>query len=983
MLNTIDYRNTSDTGEPEAPAVKPVLDGDPANATSFGRPTENLRSRSDVLRQVVREHVVLQDVQAQLLSGGGTITFDGAIDGPYPGKVHLGADLWVLPYATPGGAVAAPYVQSTKASRIIIGANLTDDILTFTSRYCQWQRPGSAAPDWAAEADQIAVEITHTGTLSVTVSGAAGKQTNIYVTINYGVTTCQQVMDAVVASLDANKLVIVTYTGAGDPAVAKSPRFTTTEWGTDLTARFLRGGSPGLAHRITDDVLNGVAGFFLDVNNCLHRGDTLAIWYDALVNLAAVGGRLQSTPENVSTDIPASSLFNTRYEPHKIPNCIPICKCIDNNTVVFIDGSRIIRGTPASLWWDSTHLLNSGSSSIPVDYSAWTRVRYAPGAHVPPANVQYALDNIDDIIEAVLNGDQAFVAKVGNRGLGSTGDGAHEGVYGKGGLTGTGVIGQGGDTSGVGVVGTGGPGSAGVTGQGVGVAAGVEGTGGVTDGPGVRGTGHTGNNGTGVIGNGTGTASGVSGTGGDTDGKGVAGQGVAAGTGVYGKGGLTGAGVTGQGGDTSGVGVAGTGGPNSSGVTGQGVGTGHGVEGTAVGNAAHGVRGSKGTGTNGAGVYGEATSGSGNVGVKGQGVGGGDGVYGESPAGAGVHGKAAGGGGYGIEGESETNSAVYGHGGGSTGAGVYGYGNSASPAPGVRGRGGQGKAGVEGLGGAAAAGVGGDGVHGAGTDGDAYGVHGVGKGNRAGVLGETGASDSGVGVEGTSVAQYGVVGRSGYWSGVYGESTGSGNYNVGVEGYGQGSGGAGVYGHCDNGGGVGVKGKSFSLDANQTVMIPIPLGCAGFDQSLANGWFMPFGNYYWYIFKRTGSYSIHFTYNLPSGCVPANLRVYWQQSATADSSQMYLNYNHRRWTPGSAPTVVNNSGPLTIGATDNNPRWDTLSLATAGGAVDFTSTYGDHVEIEVIAGIDTGVDRSYFVKALVLECRIYAPGCYHAPVHAT
>jgi hypothetical protein len=808
MLNTVDFRNVSDTGEPEAPAIQPIADGEPAGQVAFRRPVENTRVRTDVLRQVMREHVVLQDVQAQLLSGGGTITFDGARTS-YSGKAHLGADLTVLPFATPGGSGTAPYVQSTYATRRLIGADVVNDILLFTSRYRQWQRPsGGAAPDWAAEADQISIEIVHTGTLSVTVGGAASKQTNIYITINYGVTTCQQVIDAVAANTDANKLVIVTYDG-GSTSAAPSPRFTTTEWSGDYSARFLRGGAPGLAHVITDDVLNNVtAGFFnLHVENPLKKGDTLAIWYDALVNLAATGGRLQSTPENLNIAIPATALFNSRREPEKIPNCIPLCKCIDDNTLVFIDGSRIIRGTPASLWWDSQHIL-SGSSS-PIDYSTWTRVRYAPGAHVPPTNVQMAFDNVDDIFEAILNGSQAFVAATGNNGITATGAGTHDGVNGTGGTTsGTGVSGFGG-----------GPDGSGVAGHGTGAGYGVWAQGGAT-GSGVVGSAGASGNGTGVGGQGAGSGAGIAGTGGAT-GPGVTGVGGGtAGKGVTGTGTGNQAGVYGTGGPTDGVGVIGDGRGNGSGGRFTGAGAGIGVYGEG--------------GSSGVGVYGLGHSANG---VEGHGT---VGVYGHSAGDCGVKGVSAGGGDYGVIGESSTNSGVKGIGGGSTGAGVSGDGHNPGPytseAPGVRGHGGAGKCGVEGTGGTNESGSAGEGVFGQGAndneggDGAGVGVHGIGGddvgggGAQAGVLGEGGSpggvgvigygNGAGTGVMGEATTGYGTYGHasSGYGvygttssgpAGVYGQAAGA---HYGVEGANPSGVGVGVYGHSASGTGVRAEG---------------------------------------------------------------------------------------------------------------------------------------------------------------------------------
>ena len=928
MLNTIDFRNVSDTGEPEPTAIQQVTDGEPAGQVALRRPTENNRSRTDVLRQVLREHVVLQDYQAQLLTGGGTITFDGA-KATYSGKVHLGADLMVIPFATPGGAGTAPYVQSTYATRRLIGADVVNDILLFTSRYRQWQRPiGGAAPNWAAEADQISVEIVHTGTLSVTVGGAANKQTNIYITINYGVTTCQQVIDAVAADLAANKLVVVTYAG-GSTSAAPAPRFTTTEWAGDYSARFLRGGAPGLVHQISDDTLNNVsAGFFnLNVENPLKKGDTLAIWYDALVNLAATGGRLQSTPENLNIAIPATALFNTRREPEKIPNCIPICKCVDDNTLVFVDGSRIIRGTPASLWWDSTHMIGGSL----VDYSGWTRIRYAPGAHVPPTNVQMSLDNVDDIFEAILSGAQAFVAATGNNGITATGQGTHAGVYGTGGATtGTGLEGHGGA-----------PDGGGVSGWGVGTGTGVYGEGGAGGGPG-------------VVALGKGAAQGVYATGGATNGTGI----------------------EGHGGGTS----APTAGP--------------GVRGYGNANGANGVEG-YGAGTDGDGVYGLGSGVGDSVGVRGRAaVTGGDGIQGEGRiTGAGVKGL----------GGAYTDPDPPGI--GVIGIGGEGDGAASRGGAGVKGTGGTvGGNGVEGYGtvGAGSLAQGGSGVFGQGafiddgSDHSGVGIVGWGGGPQASGVAGYGGGDSttvvaGIGVTGTGGSSShhegscGVAGQGGAstfstgGTGVYGNGGvgPGGTRGAGVSGYGR----PGIFGDSDTG--VGVSGKSFGLNTDESLVIPVPLYAGRGtqpDKATPSPWFLIKG--VWEATVDTGGGTLYVPCSLPHGFRPEKLYLQWYVSETPDS-QMMATCSVIRNTPDSAEIVyaLNSSILCTRVGTTN---WDNgLLTGTTDHRIDFDATHGDWLRITVTVGTHGASPVDWSVTALCITGKISAPGCYHAGRHVT
>ena len=983
MLNTIDYRNASDTGEPEAAAIQPITDGEPANQGVFRRPPENLRSRSDILRQYVREQMALQDYRQLIQGGGGTITFAGAYN-TYAGTFSITADLWMLPFATPGNAALPMAVGSTKAA-LLVGSG---DVLKFESKYSQWTKPATD-PVIAAEANKISVEIVHTGALSVAVNGASGELNNIYITINFGTTTCQQVIDAVNAHTDANKLVVATL--ASGTAANPSPKFSTVEWGTDWTVRFLRGGAPGLVHTITNTVFSD---FFADsTDNLLRIGDTLAIWYDSIVNLATAGGRLQSTNENSNTAILKGSLFNTRREPHKIPNCIPVCKCTDVNTLMFFSGALIARGTPGTLIWDSTHIAHAGSGGITINPTTWVRIAQAPCTHVPlttSSTVQEALDNIDSLFQAVLTGAQDFIAAAGNHGLSATGSDGHPGLMGYGLTNGNGVEGHGGATTGRGVHGTGGGGNG----------IGVEGVGGAT-------------NGIGVYGLGSGSGPGVYGVGGDDDGHGISGDGRGVGHGGHFNGGGDG---------------------------------GNGVYGAAGGDGA-------------VGVYGVTTYASG-AGVAGQGSGGFPGVIGYSPAGSGVFGEAAGGGGYGVEGHSETNSGVYGHGGGTTGAGVYGVGNSASPAPGVKGQGGGTKPGVAGYGGS-------------GDGGTAYGVYGEGGGNSKGVYGKSntvgveghgnsnaagvvGSSDSGngtglgvgagYGVHGVSGSSHGVYGESVSGNGVYGGTAGTrANYRAGVYGYatntaagvkgentyrgdfnavgvhGIGGGGhgirgecsantsavAGVYGYSIDGSpavygegtstGLGVQGSSFGLDSDETVSVPMPMSHGNMPVGGAWGFTaVPNGPSGWGIVGVTAAaHTLVFELMLPNGFHIEGIKVLWAESRE-EQSGMYLTAGVNRVSLDDTlahftvlipqrnhPTVYSlehpNDGTLVC--------WSSSSAMTTPAFVPYTCVVSNHftdiLQVVIHGPYSGGGAELALVSAIMVVGSNPAPNCLHTGRAAT
>jgi hypothetical protein len=396
LHSDIDFRNSSDTGEPESAAIVPFTNGEPANQTVFRRPTENNRSRTDILRTLLRELIILGDLDREgpAVYGGGTVTFNGA-KGTYTGQFTLSADLMVVPFATPGGNTFEPYLAATKAA-LSVGTPSTDE-LVFTSKYRQWEKTG-ADPDIAKDANRISVEIQDTGSVSVSVVGATGEENNILITIDLGVTTCQNVIDAVVASVPASELVTVAL-GAGTLGSAFSPKFSEAEWGTDFSARFLRGGAASTSHIVNNTQL--AAFFAAHAENSLEKGDTLAIWYDKLVELSTDGGRFQSMVENLNNTIPAAALFNTRREPAKIPGCVPICKCVDDDTLVFANGAAITRTQPATLWNDSYALTGSelGVLATPL---GWSRMDVGT-VHSPPVTVREALNNADGHIDNILN----------------------------------------------------------------------------------------------------------------------------------------------------------------------------------------------------------------------------------------------------------------------------------------------------------------------------------------------------------------------------------------------------------------------------------------------------------------------------------------------------------------------------------------------------------------------------------------------------
>lgn len=388
MLHVVDFRtSTGDTGEPNSDSIQPYTNGESADQVTFRRPTENTRARTETMRQLLREHIMLRDLSDSgvLLNGGGTISVTAGTGF----IVAASSDFYVTPFATAGSGVDEPYTVSTKAS-LSVGTGVNE--LVFTS--VQKQYEGSTFPN--ADANAISIEIVDTGSLTVAVNGASGEENNVYITIDSGTTTLNDVISAVAGHGTASLLVVASL---GTTAVGTNPcqLWGPTEWAGDFTARFLRGGVPGVTH----EILSGdLVSFFATTDNQLLKGDTLAIWYDKLVNTSTTGGRLQSTPENTNINV-GGALFNTRVEPEKIPNCIPICKRIDDFNVIFINGAVISTSAPATLWVDSPHLTGAENGTLQTLLN-WDRIETGPD-HNPPTTIRQALDNVDGRLDEILD----------------------------------------------------------------------------------------------------------------------------------------------------------------------------------------------------------------------------------------------------------------------------------------------------------------------------------------------------------------------------------------------------------------------------------------------------------------------------------------------------------------------------------------------------------------------------------------------------
>jgi hypothetical protein len=725
-----------DTGEVNAASVRPVTDGEPAQAAVLERPTENLRTRTEIVRDELEALKYISDAdRALLLTSTGDVTWDGITPG-FSGEFSATQNFILKPFTAP---------EISTASRLIICQNTASQI-TIRTR----QNGTSGQPRAYSGANDISFDFTPVntglGNVIITVTGAPANNFHVQFdnNVSSGVTVSQMltalngnapflaagleaVIDGGIIGATPDTLgpnggpIEIGFPQPPSPVVGNKVYLTIAP--AELLTRFMSGAADAEKHIITPSQL--VQFFAADGGtlNKLIEGDVLCVRYDDLV-MTLDGGRRQSifeNPEGMAMNA-GNNLFLMRRFPARLPGALPLAAVV-NGQLIFVSGrvfnagetgplvssGASYQGSSPNAWADTTTLaagsFESAIDSIVATLGAFTGTT---GAHkigmqvltgAGPATFSTPAGPLDTVVGNIvteMNGKAGLaLANTFTKGnIVTPNTAATTAITATGNTTGAGVSGQGGTTSGDGVYGIGG-----------------------------------GPNGNGVRGDGAGEGHGVTGLAAN----------VAAWSGFTPNVHL-GFGVVGRGGDVGGLG--------------------HGVVG--VGDGASGGAGIVGLGSEGVvvpagdnrGVLGVA-SGSNGAGVEGQGAGAGPGVYGAgSTTGYGVKGK----------GGASSTAGVYGEGGSAGGVGVLGVGIST------------GYAGVSGLGGPDGTGVLGQGV------GANPGVRGVGGSGLTayGVTGEGGTGGSS-GVYGVTLTgdEAGVVGRGASGSngaGVYGEG-GSGNGN--------------------------------------------------------------------------------------------------------------------------------------------------------------------------------------------------------------
>ena len=305
-----------DTDERTPSAVAPLSDGELVKVAITNRPTECLRNRSEVIRDELIDQKYLQDTDISWVIAEGADN-TGANPGtdlpllvwdPATGKfvVNPVSNLVLQPLKTP----------DTDTTDAVVYTFVTDT-LTITSLFRNYAGGNRRQVKWVWSS-------AITGTALAALSGTPNHILTITVADDGSSQTADvdNALAALGAALGAAGFSRVL-AGGTDYIVAPPADY-------DFTKIFERE-----MHRIP---ASQFAAFFAVPTNALVDGDTLAVYYEYMIEPGATGGRRQSCPTNLNISIGWGQLFIVSHEPEKLPFCVPICKRIGDD-LIFLDGT--------------------------------------------------------------------------------------------------------------------------------------------------------------------------------------------------------------------------------------------------------------------------------------------------------------------------------------------------------------------------------------------------------------------------------------------------------------------------------------------------------------------------------------------------------------------------------------------------------------------------------------------------------------------
>jgi len=359
-----------DTGDENDVAVRPVVNGEAVVDAVLKRPTENLRTRTEIVRDALNDVKYLTDADRALV-----ITSRASVAWNYgTGSFTSDNDIILRPFMAP---------SASSASRLIICAGTASQITIRTRQDGVVGQPRAYSGANQFSFDFQPVDLGGTGVVTITFTGLTdlpvfgGIRPKVHVQFDSnpaGGTTVLQMLNYlnnVTPTLGGAQFIsygleAVVDGTAGATAQSLGPNGGPNEVGfptpplpvlgnkvyltlapAEAVTRFMAGAADAEKHIITQAHLTT---FFADPLNAMVDGDVLCIRYDDLV-MPLDGGRRQSLnefPENKAYDA-GLNLFLLRRFPERLPGAIPFATVTAQRQLIFINNRVIENGETGPL----------------------------------------------------------------------------------------------------------------------------------------------------------------------------------------------------------------------------------------------------------------------------------------------------------------------------------------------------------------------------------------------------------------------------------------------------------------------------------------------------------------------------------------------------------------------------------------------------------------------------------------------------------
>lgn len=335
----VDYEQGGDSGANDPSSIQPIVNGEDVDAAAdpavgdgvSNRAAQNLRGRSEVVRDLLEDTLYLRDADrgGLLMGGPGLVSWGGALSDAGTGILALSDNIYILPALTPGAAQTPPVapVASKLGLLTLLRSNSTAGLTVQSLRRSY------------ARGDKISVQVVSGGSPGTCTATLAADIPQRSIVVVANTATLSQVISALNGLFptdvdDASQLVQATLAaGAAGTDTLLAPQ----------SKQFVAGNYDAEAHTVTP---TNLATFFATSANRLDEGDALCIQYATMNDPLPgppLGGRRQSIPENSNTVIPAGSFFNSRVHPERLVNAIPIGKVIVGR-FMFMTGPQLPKG---------------------------------------------------------------------------------------------------------------------------------------------------------------------------------------------------------------------------------------------------------------------------------------------------------------------------------------------------------------------------------------------------------------------------------------------------------------------------------------------------------------------------------------------------------------------------------------------------------------------------------------------------------------